>query len=1024
MSGRDQSVVIHRSYEIKLNEKLGKGGFGVVYSAVPSNSEAVLYLDRFLAAFCNPERTKDKKIVVKVLDLAKCKLNERYVLREIGCHQQLHHENVVRLFDYQLIFEGQNGNQSLSKALLVLERMEFGLEEFRDSHKKSREIHALYLLEDTLNALQHIHRCGFIHRDITPGNIMVNYPATGNNPRRPIFKILDLGLSRAPIDEDNPVTSFCGTRTYCAPEQSKSVLSQTIEAIQNQDGRCRPIITGKADIYSIGRVICRYIWNEPDENFRYHRAQSSNRHILFVLLLKAMCATIPECRPSIEECHLCKQYSPKITTSSHTGLVYEAYGRFILCNTSTAFIGTVLKAIRLLQINDNEEFLKCIQYDCKPRPNLKKLRKVVSDIVDLEISSTARDYLLPEKLDISSLAAELWSVLSPSKLLFLPILDFLSGVTFTVIMYPDDAFREYTVGMLQQRLIEQFNLVANDEHRSQLCIVISIVAINGSDEVLLDKNDEINLLLGIPETRIPLQCFEKGMSIRCVLFQNWKQSPTCTVAGDEVESRKYGITMWRLRDRSAACKSLLKLMEDMKNKSDLLCTDDNKQEALRQLKRLYYGMSLPNLEHLYKNEIGKLLIIKEKDERASLSQITTLANYLACDHNLGKLFFLPGQAYGTQLKELASSIAEHLRSFPLFSIFNFFRLYEETLCARSSDSISEASKPHTSISSLPSDFSLIDQFDLPTSGQSSLQSTNFSLISVGNEESFPASTSDILQCSRQQGGNTAGGTIAGRNIESSNQILSAFTPSPTEAEHTEQQLLPDQKVLQSKSAQCESKALIGVPNEGVQQEQVGTSSATTAAARTQHVGHGHQRKQIDTSENVKASSTSSRLPDSYRDSVQRLKNEATLYRNEAILLKRKGDELMRELHQKENNLKAAMNDKRKISRTLDDTLDTLRDVSADRDSLKKEVQKLKDSVKALNALREKPDDMRPVELMAELFSSNRTQAEDYERRIKELQDELDRVRRFFGNWAGGNESRDAGDKTVIGENETIVAEMK
>lgn len=83
----------------------------------------------------------------------------------------------------------------------------------------------------------------------------------------------------------------------------------------------------QADIYSIGRVICRYIWNEPDENFRYHRAQSSNRHILFVLLLKAMCATIPECRPSIEECHLCKQYSPKITTSSHTGLVYEAYGR-------------------------------------------------------------------------------------------------------------------------------------------------------------------------------------------------------------------------------------------------------------------------------------------------------------------------------------------------------------------------------------------------------------------------------------------------------------------------------------------------------------------------------------------------------------------------------------------------------------------------------------------------------------------------------------------------------------------------
>src|SRR5262249_12664689 len=93
---------------------------------------------------------------------------------------------------------------------------------------------ACHYVSQAALGLQHAHAAGWVHRDIKPGNLLLD--------RAGIIKILDMGLARfftaADLSASGPTDKapVLGTSDYIAPEQT--ISSSTVDI--------------RADIYSLG----------------------------------------------------------------------------------------------------------------------------------------------------------------------------------------------------------------------------------------------------------------------------------------------------------------------------------------------------------------------------------------------------------------------------------------------------------------------------------------------------------------------------------------------------------------------------------------------------------------------------------------------------------------------------------------------------------------------------------------------------------------------------------------------------
>ena len=192
----------------RLLERLGEGGMGAVY----------------LAAHIHMRR----RVAIKVLPPDKCKepaALERFY-REARAAAALDHPNIARAHDVD--HEGR-------LHFLVMEYVDGA--SLQDIVAKSGPLpvpRALHYLRQAALGLQHAHESGLIHRDIKPGNLLVD--------RQGVVKILDMGLARFFADKSDNLTkeldaqSILGTADYIAPEQAMDSHSADI----------------RSDLYSLG----------------------------------------------------------------------------------------------------------------------------------------------------------------------------------------------------------------------------------------------------------------------------------------------------------------------------------------------------------------------------------------------------------------------------------------------------------------------------------------------------------------------------------------------------------------------------------------------------------------------------------------------------------------------------------------------------------------------------------------------------------------------------------------------------
>src|SRR3989442_15337755 len=186
----------------RVDAKLGEGGMGVVYRAV--------------------DVTLDRPVALKLLstDLARDPdLIERF-RAEAKAQANLNHTNIATLYSF-LQVEGTS--------LIVMEYVDG--ETFDQMIRRRGPIpheESVPLFKQALLGIGFAHRMGIIHRDIKPGNLMVN--------RHRIVKVMDFGIAKV----------LGGRRLTRTGMQVGTVLYMSPEQIRNAR------VDIRADIYSLG----------------------------------------------------------------------------------------------------------------------------------------------------------------------------------------------------------------------------------------------------------------------------------------------------------------------------------------------------------------------------------------------------------------------------------------------------------------------------------------------------------------------------------------------------------------------------------------------------------------------------------------------------------------------------------------------------------------------------------------------------------------------------------------------------
>ena len=200
-------TILHDRYEIK--DILGAGGFGITYKAWDNTLQTEVCIKEYYpVGIANRAVTATLVSVYTNADEVSYRRGMQRFLREArGLAKLGSVKNIVNVHDY---FEENN------TAYMVMEYLKGKtLKCFvRENGGKVDEDVAIHVACSVLEALQHVHAVGIIHRDISPDNIYIC-----DNME---VKLIDFGALKQEIAEVNKSTSIILKYGFAPPEQYTS----------------------------------------------------------------------------------------------------------------------------------------------------------------------------------------------------------------------------------------------------------------------------------------------------------------------------------------------------------------------------------------------------------------------------------------------------------------------------------------------------------------------------------------------------------------------------------------------------------------------------------------------------------------------------------------------------------------------------------------------------------------------------------------------------------------------------------